>query len=155
MAKFSLVLDSPVPADEFLAALVDFSDRRLKTWPTIDPNVYRVHSTSPTSAEVTEGTAIFGGIWGRERYDWSTPGLVRITLIASNVGHPGGTWEYRVSPTQAGGSHIEVTYDRKSKGLKGRLLGALLQVSSGKPFLANLKSTLDLMASSMTTPTTA
>jgi len=150
VAKFSFVLDSPVSPQAFLAALVDFSDRRIETWPTIDPRVYRVHATTASTADVTEGSAIFGGLWGRERYDWSTPGVVKLTLIESNVGLPGGLWEYRIGPGEAGGSHIEMRYDRKSKGLKGRALGALLQVTGGKPFLQNLTRTLDILASART-----
>jgi hypothetical protein len=146
MAKFSFLLNSPVAPDRFLAALVDFTDKRIETWPTIDPSVFRVHSTSGTSAEATEGSVLFGGIWGRERYDWSTPGVVRITLMESNVGRPGGVWEYHISPGAGGGSHMQMVYDRKSKGLKGRCLGALLQVIGGKPFEANLKRTLDILA---------
>jgi hypothetical protein len=147
VAKFSLIVDSPVSPERFMAALVDFSDQRTQTWPTIDPTIYRVHKTTSTTAEVTEGTAIFGGVWGREVYDWSTPGVVSLRLLESNVGQPGGTWEYHIAAGSGGGSHIQVFYDRKSKGLKGRCLGALLQVSKGKPFLANLTKTLDLLAS--------
>jgi polyketide cyclase/dehydrase/lipid transport protein len=150
VAKFSFVLDSSVPPEQFLAALVDFSDSRIETWPTIDPKVFRVHTTSGTTAEVTEGSALFGGLWGRERYDWSTPGVVKLTLLESNVGRPGGFWEYRISPAAGGGSHIQMAYDRKSKGLKGRFLGALLQVTAGKPFLQNLQKTLDILASTRT-----
>ena len=48
-------LDIALPPEQVLAALVDFSPRREVIWKeTCDPAVYRVHSVSHSSAEVTE-----------------------------------------------------------------------------------------------------
>jgi hypothetical protein len=50
-----------------LAALTDFTDRRLDYWPSLDRRLYQVHATGDTWAEVTEGAAFAGGIWERGR----------------------------------------------------------------------------------------
>jgi hypothetical protein len=67
MAKVRFSIDSYLPAQTVLAIATDFSENRPHYWPNIDPKVYKVHTRSATSAEVTEGSAIFGGIWARAR----------------------------------------------------------------------------------------
>src|SRR5437879_6254479 len=102
MAKISFSLDSDLPPETVLAAAADFSDRRPRLWPSIDPNVYRVHSRTATSADVTEGSAVMGGIWAREAYDLTAPDAVRATVQESNVFRPGSTWVLRATPTPGG-----------------------------------------------------
>ena len=65
MAKVRFTIECNLPAATVLAVATNFSAIRPRYWPNIDPKVYRVHSTSATSAEVTEGSAMFGGIWAR------------------------------------------------------------------------------------------
>ena len=145
MATFSFTVDSTVPPERVLAALTDFSDKRPDLWPTLSRKYYKVHSVTATSAEVTEGSHVFGGVWGRERYDWSTPGTVTITMLESPIAVPGGTWTYTVKGNGSGGSTITCDMRRKSKGIKGRLVGALAQVAGAKLFKRNLEKTLTIL----------
>ena len=80
MAKIHYEADGAVAADRFIAALTDFGPRRPELWPGLDAKFYELHELGDTWADVTEGTDIFGGVWARERYDWSEPGVVRLTL---------------------------------------------------------------------------
>lgn len=149
MANVEFTLDTGVSAADLLAAAVDFTDRRTALWPTIPPEVYRVHDLGERSAEVTEGSRFLGTIWARERYDWSEPGVVRATIVDSNVFRPGGTWELRASEAD-GRTRITVRSRRQARGIRGRALGALLAVA-GRPVLAaNFRQTLDVLASGST-----
>ena len=77
--------DSDLPADTVLAAITDFSSRRPTLWPNIDPGIYKVHEVGADWADVTEGSKFAGGVWARERYEWSVPGVVRATVQDSNI----------------------------------------------------------------------
>ena len=85
MANVHIHAETPVPPERILAALTDFTDRRFDYWPNLDQRLYQVHATGDTWAEVTEGAAFAGGIWERGRYDWSTPGVVRLEVTDSNA----------------------------------------------------------------------
>jgi hypothetical protein len=145
MPKFSYEADSSVPPERVLAALTDFSDSRPNLWPTIDRRTYVVHSVGETSAEVTEGSPQMGGFWGREHYDWSSPGVVRATLGESNIGLPGGIWEFHVDANPSGGSHVRVQFERRMKGLKGAVSGLFLTLFGKMAFRANLLKTLKIL----------
>jgi hypothetical protein len=144
-AKVRFTASTTVPPERVLAAAVDFSERRPELWPSIDPKVYRVLFLGQASAEAIEGSAVMGGIWARERYDWSTPGVVRAEVEESNIFKPGSSWELRVRPRKEGGSDIEWISDRQMKGLKGGLT-ALIMKPFGKKLLAkNLATTLAIL----------
>jgi hypothetical protein len=141
LPRIEVSLDSDVPADRVFAAITDFTDRRPDLWPNISRKFYEVHATGDNWAEATEGTEVIGGIWARERYEWS-PGQVRATVMGSNV-CKSGIWEMRISPRD-GGSHIEIVNHRQFKG-KGHVLAAGL-VLMGRPALKHdLKKTLDML----------
>ena len=76
MARIEFHVQAPVEPGAVLAALIDFSERRPQLWPAIDPKVYRVHEVSASSALVTEGTEVMGGIWATELYLWDGSGTV-------------------------------------------------------------------------------
>ena len=97
MARLHYEADGAVSADRFIAALTDFSERRPELWPDLDDKFYELHELGDTWAEVTEGTDVLGGVWARERYDWSEPGIVRLRLIEAADFRPGTVTEYRVS----------------------------------------------------------
>lgn len=97
MVEVRFTLETRVAPDVVLAAARDFSARRPELWPSIDPAVYAVHAIGDTWAEVTEGSADLGGIWARERYEWSAPGMIRAEVQASNVFAPGSSWELRLA----------------------------------------------------------
>lgn len=146
MAKISFSVDSALPADAVLAAATDFGEKRLRYWPNIDPKVYKVHSKSTTSADVTEGSAVLGGIWAREAYDWSQPYTVRAVVQDSNVFLPGSIWQLRATDAPHGGCHIEVLSHRRARGLKGRVLGSMLTLMGAKVLPQQLQQTLSLVA---------
>lgn len=85
-----------------------------------------MHAQGDGWAEVTEGTAS-PSVWGRERYEWSG-NVVRGTIQESNIFRPGSTWELRVEPRPGGGSVAHVSVHRRTYGVKGRLLGAIVQL---------------------------
>jgi hypothetical protein len=143
-ARIQFTATTSVSPEDVLAACVDFSARRPEIWTSIDPKVYRVLSLGETSAEVIEGSVVMGGVWARERYDWST-GRVRAEVVESNIFKPGSSWELRVRPGKDGGSDIEWISDRQMKGLKGGLT-ALIMKPLGKKLLAkNLATTLAIL----------
>ncbi|MGH7687781.1 MAG: SRPBCC family protein [Candidatus Dormibacteria bacterium] len=147
MANINFSIDSDLSAEHVLAVATNFSEERPRYWPSIDAQVYRVHAQSSTTADITEGSAIFGGIWAREAYDWTEPNTVRATVQESNAFQPGGTWELRVTPRPDGGSHIEVRNHRRARGLKGRLVGIMLTVMGTKVLPRQLQKTLEISSS--------
>ncbi|TMB91508.1 MAG: hypothetical protein E6J45_05470 [Chloroflexi bacterium] len=151
MAKIHFDIDSALPAETILAAAGDFSAMRPRYWTTIDPQVYRVHAHTATSADVTEGSAVLGGIWAREAYDLSEAGIVRARVQDSNVFQPGGIWELRATPRPGGGSHIEVLNHRQARGFKGHLLGVLMTLMGRKQLTQSLHRTLELVGSDVAT----
>ncbi|HEY8951262.1 MAG TPA: SRPBCC family protein [Candidatus Dormibacteraeota bacterium] len=145
MAKIHFSIDSDLTAETVLAVAGDFSDRRPHYWTSIDPEIYRVHARTATSAEVTEGSAIMGGIWAREAYDISEPDTVRARVQDSNVFQPGGVWELRATPRPEGGCHIEVLNHRQARGFKGHILGAMMTLMGGKLLPKSLQQTLEIV----------
>ena len=145
MARVAFTIHSDLAPERVLAVATDFSEKRPHYWPTIDPKVYRVHGTTATSAEVTEGSAVFGGIWAREAYDWSEPGVVCATVQDSNVFRPGGRWQLRVTPRPDGGCRIDVLNHRQARRFKGRLVGTMLTLMGAKVLSKQLRQTLDIV----------
>ena len=145
MVTFSYTVDSSIPPERVLGALTDFSDRRPDLWPTLARRSYKVHELGPTRTDVTEGSRVFGGIWGREQYDWSSPGVVKLTLAESPIAVPGGTWTFTVRPNGRGGSITIGEMRRRSEGVKGRIVGAIAQVAGPRLFATNLKKTLAIL----------
>ena len=143
MAKIQISTDSDVPADTVLAAITEFSSRRPKLWPNIDPGVYKVHEVGADWADVTEGSSIAGGVWTRERYEWSVPEVVRATVQDSNI-FKSGFWEMKVRPSD-GGSHIEILQDRQAKGIKGCLLGGMMTLMGSRVYRQGLDKTLAIL----------
>lgn len=138
MARITFTVQSPRPPADVLAALTDFSPRRLELWPAIDPDVYQVNEVGPHWADVVEGSAVMGGIRARERYDWSTPGVVRATIQESNLWHAGGMWELTARAGDDGGSVLDVIRDRTAKNLRGRVLEAMLRIAGRKMLASEL-----------------
>ena len=98
MAHVVTDLDTTASPERVLGALTDFSPRRFELWPNVDRKYFRLESAGDSTAEVTEGSPVFGGVWERSRYDWSRPGTVRIDVIDSNAFEPGSFWIYEVTP---------------------------------------------------------
>ncbi|NKZ10751.1 hypothetical protein HGA11_07135 [Mycolicibacterium septicum DSM 44393] len=103
--------------------LTDFGPSRPERWPTIDSEHFQVHGLGDTWAEVTEGT---GAAWERVRYDWDAKrGRVTVATHDSKVFGPGGGWTFQLTP-QATGTRVDIELVRNPKGLKRKLLAALL-----------------------------
>ena len=64
--------------------------------------------------------------WERLRYDWSEPGVVKGTVIGSNIFKPGSTWEIRAATRPSGRTEVELIAVRHLSGVRGRLLWAFL-----------------------------
>jgi hypothetical protein len=123
MAQFHFHLETTMAPAAVLAVLTDFGPRRAKIWPNIDDKHFRVHGQGPGWADVTEGSAVAGGVWEREKYVWdATAGHVAVETVDSNTWGLGSRWDYKLTPTAHGGTDIEVTIERHGKGLKGRLI---------------------------------
>ena len=148
MAHVVTDLDTTASPERVLNALTDFSARRLELWPNIDRKYYEVSARGDHSAEATEGSPIFGGVWERAHYDWSHPGTVRIDVQDSNAFKPGSFWIYEVTPGANGGSHVHMEFDRRPRNLKGVLVGALLSLFGKKIFGKSLRDTLGRIESS-------
>jgi hypothetical protein len=58
LPTFSFEVDTNVPPEQMIAALTDFTENRLRLWPTIDKRYYKVLNLSETSADVEEGSAV-------------------------------------------------------------------------------------------------
>ncbi len=146
MAKIHYEADGAVSADRFIAALTDFSERRPELWPNLDTKFYKLHELGDKWAEVTEGTDVLGGVWAREHYDWSQPGLVRLRLVEAVDFRPGTEIDYRVTSRPDGGCHVAVDFQRIATSLRGRFVGAVVQLTGTRRFRADLGETLDRLA---------
>ena len=128
------------PPDVFDAALTDFGPGRAEVFGNNAAGDLRVHERGETWAEVTEGSTT-GPVWQRSRYDWSTPGEVRIDVVDSNAFGPGSRWTYRVTPA-AGGTDIDLSIVRVPNTTKGRVLDLLLSAGGGLFFGRDLRRTV-------------
>ena len=146
MAKIHYEADGAISAARFTAALTDFSERRLKLWPNLDEKFFKVHEFGDTWAEVTEGTDVLGGVWARERYDWSRPGLVTLRLLDAVDFRPGTLTEYRIADQSGGGCHVAVDFQRIATSLRGRFVGIVVQLTGVRRFRQDLRLTLDRLA---------
>jgi hypothetical protein len=116
---------SPLPPQEALQRLTDFSPDRAKDWANVDDNNLIVHDQGDGWAEVTEGNKI---AWERERYTWdASAGTVSAVTLKSNIWASGSGWNYTIMPNGTG-SRVEVTAVRKGYGIKGKLVGAVLSL---------------------------
>jgi len=126
----------------FVAALTDFGGDREKLFGNSQNGFLTVHEVGPDWADVTEGSTAGGGIWQRTRYDWSTPGEVRLEVLDSNAFGKGSYWQYRISPDESGGSVIDLHVHRNPTTTKGRLVDLALRVIGPWFFRRDLRATV-------------
>lgn len=93
MARIQISTDTDLPPEALLGAITDFTSRRVKLWPNIDPRFYEVHELGSDWADVTEGSS----------------------------------------------------QDRQAKGLKGRLLGAMMSIMGARAYRQGLDATLAIL----------
>lgn len=144
MAKLRYRVETSLPPERVLAIATDFSERRPTWWPSIDPDVYRVHDIADGRADVTEGSDIMGGIWTRELYEWSG-NTVTARVQDSNVFRR-GVWQLTATPKPGGGTIVDILNHRRARGVRGHAIGAMLQLSNGKPLVKALRRTLEIAA---------
>jgi hypothetical protein len=152
VAKIHYEADGPVAADRFIAALTDFTPSRPELWPNLDAKYYELHELGDTWADVTEGSEFLGGVWARERYDWSEPGVVRLRLSEAIDFKPGTEIVYRVTGRPDDGCHVAVDFQRIAATLRGRTVGALVQVAGARQFRKDLGVTLDRLSRTAPAP---
>ncbi|MGH2676524.1 MAG: hypothetical protein ACRDH1_14065, partial [Actinomycetota bacterium] len=99
------------------------------------------YEVGETWAEVREGTT--KGIWARERYDWSRPGVVRWEVQESSFCRPGSYVEAEIAPRSEGGSRIRVTWERSPISLRSRLMFGLIVLARGAPVKSSLRKGLE------------
>jgi hypothetical protein len=135
----SASVSSPLPPAEVLRILTDFGPARSQAWPGVDEEHLQLHGSGPDWADVTEGNST---TWERERYSWdAAAGTVAAVTTDSNVWGPGSRWDYRLTP-QDGGTRVDVTLTRRGKGVKGKLIGALLPLAGKKLITGSLAQAL-------------
>ena len=131
---------TPLPPERVFGVLTDFSDRRPVIWPNIDQGHFRVHDQGPNWADVTEGNVL---AWERNRYEWNAgAGEVIVTAVESDSWAPGSQWRYRLQPSAAGGTQVDVTVVRTGRGLRGMLLGSLLSVFGARVLRSDMEKVL-------------
>jgi hypothetical protein len=126
------------PSDA-MELFTDFGPDRAERWPNIDEAHFQVHDQGPGWAEVTEGNAMG---WERERYAWdSAAGTVSIDTLESNLWAAGSGWRYQLEAAR-GGTDVHVTLTRVGKGLRGKLIGALIPVAGARALGRQFQSVL-------------
>jgi Polyketide cyclase / dehydrase and lipid transport len=143
LPRLEFDVETSAPPERVIAALTDFTDRRPDIWPGLNRQWYEVYSVGETSAEIREGT---GGkrssIWARERYDWSTPGVVTWTVQESAFAKPGSFVSAKVDPKEGGGSRIHVTWQRNGISLPAKVAVWMVKAANGGPVASSLKKGL-------------
>ena len=143
MPRIEMSTETSRSPDEVVAALTDFSERRPQIWPGIAPRYYEVFSVGETSAEVREGSTMGPlRIWARERYDWSTPGVVSWTVQESNFCKSGSYVKATITPRDDGGSRIDVEWERTAANPLYGVMFRMLVASKGKPLTDSMNKGL-------------
>jgi hypothetical protein len=139
MPKTQFTVHTSLSPSDVMSLLTDFGPDRPANWPNIDEAHFTVHELGPTTADVTEGTAMG---WERSQYTWdSAAGTVTVDTVESNLWGPGSGWRYELEPVPAG-TDVHVTLTRVANSLKGRLVGALIPVVGAAALGKQLKSVL-------------
>ena len=147
MPKVEMDIDTTLPPERVLGALLDFSERRPEIWPGIEPSQYEVYSVGEKEAEIKEGSKMPGAtIWAKEHYDWSTPGTVRWTVRESNFCTPGSGVSVDVSAGEGGGSRVHLVWERHPSNAKGRMMIVVMKLFGPKILRSYCTKSLDAYA---------
>lgn len=139
MSTVHVSVSSTLPPEHVLRILTDFGPERAQAWAGVDEQHLKVHDSGPDWADVTEGNNIG---WERERYSWDAgAGTVSAVTTDSNLWGPGSGWDYKLTP-QNGGTLVDVTVQRNGKGVKGKLIGALLPLLGKKMISSGISGAL-------------
>jgi hypothetical protein len=140
MPRIHFQLHTTLPPSAVVEVLTDFGPARADTWPNVDTDHLQVHDSGPGRAEVTEGSAVAGGVWERLRYEWDVEHVSAVT-VDSNAWAPGSRWDYRLTPS-GGGTDVDVRVLRIGRGFKGRLLGAAISIIGTRRLRSDMESAL-------------
>jgi hypothetical protein len=123
MPTVTTQVQSPLSPAEALRVITNFGPSRALDWAGVDEEHLTVHDSGEDWADVTEGNKVG---WERERYSWdAAAGTISAVTKESNLWAVGSRWDYTITPRDSG-SQVEVTVVRTGKGVKGKLVGALL-----------------------------
>lgn len=145
MAKFNVGLDTAATPDQVRDALIDFTDRRTEIWTGLSRKKYEVYEVGETTAVIREGNDK-PNVWARERYDWSTPGVVRWEVLESNFCNPGSYVQATFRARPEGGSHVEVEWNRTGSTFPGKLMVVMMKVAGPRIIKGYVRKTLDAVA---------
>jgi len=130
MARIHFRVETGLAPAAVLRVLTDFGPQRADVWPNIDAAHFQLHEQGPDHADVTEGSAVAGGVWERERYEWDAEaGTVSVVTSDSNTWGPGSRWDYRLTPRAGGGTEVDVRVVRIGKGAKGKLIELVIALT--------------------------
>ena len=139
MPKTQFTVHTSLSPSKVMDLFTDFGPDRPTHWPNIDAAHYTVHELGPTTADVTEGTAMG---WERSHYTWDRDaGTVTLDTVESNLWGPGSGWRYELTPA-AEGTDVHVTLTRVASSLKGRIVGALIPIVGATALARQFKSVL-------------
>jgi hypothetical protein len=139
MPRIELDIETSLSPEKVRQMLIDFSPQRPEVWPGLWEGAYQVISVGETTAEVREGNKS-PRIWARERYDWSTPGLVRWEVLESNFCTPGSFVEARLSPGPDGGTKVHIVWERTPTTIPARLGFVLIMLTRGAPVRSSIEA---------------
>jgi hypothetical protein len=139
MVSTRFTVHTTLSRDDVMSLLTDFGPGRAERWPNVSESHFEVHEVGPDWAEVTEGNSMG---WERERYSWdAAAGTVSIDTLDSNLWDTGSGWRYELEAAD-GGTDVHVALTRVGKGLRGRLVGALIPVAGSRLLASQLRSLL-------------
>ena len=145
MPTVRIVRESPLQPDRVLAAARDFTARRCEIFPAVQAKHFEVHAAGEDSADVTEGTRsgpLFN--WERCAYDWSRPDSVLADVTDSNIYNPDGSWWRLTATPTAGGSRVEMIWERNFKRTpKGRFFNVVFRHAGTKLFSGYAREILE------------
>ena len=131
MPKVEMDFKSSLPPDRILDALTDFTETRPDQWVGLSRELYEVYEVGETTALIKEGTkGPPKTVWAKERYDWSTPGVVSWSVQESNFAASGFGVTATVSP-DGKGSCVHVVWERVGTTFGARLMIRLLAARDG------------------------
>ena len=130
MARVAFDIHTGLPPERVMQMLTDFSAHRPDVWPMLAPELYEVHRLGSGSADVKEGSLYPALIWEQDHYEWSAD-RVRWTVRDSNYCHPGSYVEVGVRPEADGGTRLQVDWNRRGVGIKGKMMIAFVVLTRG------------------------